>query len=84
MSGPYYYFKRMTLDEFRSKFTRNTAHGEEWYVCPMCGSSTLIKGLRERCAKAFDVTKSSLDFVDDVELVYRACLQTARIAGIIE
>ena len=84
MSAPYYPFKWMDRDEFRSKITRRTANDEEWYVCPMCGSSTLIKGLRERCAKAFDVTRSSLDLVDDVELVYRACLQTARIAGIIE
>jgi hypothetical protein len=78
-------FKLMTLEEFRSEITYRTAcTGEKYYSCPMCKTGGPVKGLRERYARAFGVTKSSLDFIDDVELIYRSCVETARRSGIIK
>lgn len=79
MSWPYNYFKPMTLEEFRTKFNYRTSDsGKKWYSCPMCGSSGPIEGLRDSYAETYDVTKSSLDVIDDVELVYLDCLETQR------
>jgi hypothetical protein len=78
MSWPYQ-FKQMTLDEFRNKITYfDSLLGDRYYSCPMCGASGPVKGLRQRHADYFGVSKSSLDFIEDVELIYRSCIETQR------
>lgn len=79
-------FIEMSPEEFRNKITYHTSpsSGEKYYDCPMCGASGPVKGLRERHAEYFGVSKSSLDFIDEVELIYRDCIETYRRAGIID
>jgi hypothetical protein len=77
MSWPFNYFKPMTLEEFRSKINyRTSSSDEKYYTCPMCGSSGPIEDHRDRYAEAYGVSRSSLDIIDDVELIYLDCLET--------
>ena len=77
-------FKHMTLEEFRREITYRTSEsGERYYSCPMCKTGAPLKGLRDGYAEYFGVTKSSLDFIEDVELIYRSCIETARRSGFV-